>query len=213
MHCSVPSPARTTCHPRRAPHARSVVTNETTPRPNRQRTLHILRAIQLFLDRGDMVIISRPPSPPSSAAPPPGPTPLAVPMPTFDVARIGPDGRAVIAGRAQAGAKVVLLDGGKEIAQTRADQNGEWMVMAQEPPLERGPARTARAATCRGPCAGHLGPGRGGGGAEAARRRRSTQGVDAGHDYPAIGPGIAGAGAAGGGAAEVGRSADIDARL
>ena len=79
-----------------------------------------------------------PPSPPSSAAPPPGPTPLAVPMPTFDVARIGPDGRAVIAGRAQPGAKVVLLDGGKEIAQTRADQNGEWVVMAQEPPLSAG---------------------------------------------------------------------------
>ena len=42
---------------------------------------------------------------------------------------------------------------------------------------QRGPARTARAATRRGPCAGHLGPGRGGGGAEAARRRRSTRGV------------------------------------
>ena len=55
VHCSVPSPARTTCHPRRALHARSVVTNETIPRPNRQRTLHILRAIRLFLDRGDMV--------------------------------------------------------------------------------------------------------------------------------------------------------------
>ena len=78
---------------------------------------------------------------------------------------------------------------------------------------QRGPARTARTATHRGPCAGHLGPGRGGGGAEAARRRRSTRGVDAGHDYPAIGPGIAGAGAVGGGSAEVGRSADIDARL
>jgi nucleoid-associated protein YgaU len=56
-------------------------------------------------------------------------------MPTFDIARIGPDGRAVIAGRAQPGAKVVLLDGGKEIAQSRADQRGEWVVMAQEPPL------------------------------------------------------------------------------
>jgi len=78
----------------------------------------------------------------AAAAPPPGPppttTPPAVPMPTFDVARIEPDGRAVIAGRAQPGAKVVLLDGGKEIAQTRADQNGEWVVMAQDAPLSVG---------------------------------------------------------------------------
>ena len=59
-------------------------------------------------------------------------------MPTFDVARIGPDGRAVIAGRAQPDAKVVLLDGGKEIAQTRADHNGEWVVMVQESPLSAG---------------------------------------------------------------------------
>jgi LysM domain-containing protein len=73
----------------------------------------------------------------SSAAPPSGPppttTPPAVPMPTFDLARIEPDGRAVVAGRAQPGAKTILLDGGKEIAQTRADQNGEWVVIVQEP--------------------------------------------------------------------------------
>jgi hypothetical protein len=58
-----------------------------------------------------------------------------VAVPTFDVARIGPDGRAVIAGRAQAGAKIVLLDGGKEIAQGQADSNGEWVVLTQDPPL------------------------------------------------------------------------------
>src|SRR5262245_39351243 len=33
-------------------------------------------------------------------------------MPTFDVARIGADGRVVVAGRAAPGAKVFLLDGG-----------------------------------------------------------------------------------------------------
>ena len=47
------------------------------------------------------------------------PAPPTVAMPSFDVARIGPDGRAVVAGRAQPGAKIVLLDGGKEIAQRR----------------------------------------------------------------------------------------------
>jgi hypothetical protein len=64
--------------------------------------------------------------------------PPVVAVPTFDVARIGPDGRAVIAGRAQAGAKIVLLDGGKEIAQGQADANGEWVILAQEPPLAVG---------------------------------------------------------------------------
>jgi nucleoid-associated protein YgaU len=75
---------------------------------------------------------------PQTANPPPTTAPPAVPMPTFDVARIAPDGRAVIAGRAEPGAKVVLLDGGKEIAQSRADQSGEWVVIAQEPPLGAG---------------------------------------------------------------------------
>jgi nucleoid-associated protein YgaU len=58
--------------------------------------------------------------------------------PTFDVARIGPDGRAVIAGRATPGAKIVLLNGGKEIARGEADANGEWVIIAQDPPLPAG---------------------------------------------------------------------------
>ena len=79
-------------------------------------------------------------APPPAAAQPPGPeaAPLTVPVPTFDVARIGPDGRAVIAGRAQPGAKIVLLDGGKEIAKGQADANGEWVIIAQDPPLGPG---------------------------------------------------------------------------
>jgi hypothetical protein len=87
------------------------------------------------------------------AAPPPAPQPQAEPQkpaetppaaataiapPTFDVARIGADGRAVIAGRAQPGAKVVLLDGGKEIVNGQADQRGEWVMLVQEPPLTPG---------------------------------------------------------------------------
>lgn len=72
-------------------------------------------------------------SPPAQAAPAP-----ASPVPTFDVARIGPDGRAVIAGRATPGAKIVLLDGGKEIASSVADQRGEWVILAQDPPLAAG---------------------------------------------------------------------------
>lgn len=55
--------------------------------------------------------------------------------PTFDIARIGTDGRAVIAGRGAPGAKIVLLNGGKEIARSEADSRGEWVIIAQDPPL------------------------------------------------------------------------------
>ena len=80
----------------------------------------------------------KPPQPQAPSGEAPTEAPPVVAVPTFDVARIGPDGRAVIAGRAQAGAKIVLLDGGKEIAQGQADANGEWIILAQEPPLAVG---------------------------------------------------------------------------
>ncbi|HQS16725.1 LysM peptidoglycan-binding domain-containing protein [Reyranella sp.] len=79
--------------------------------------------------------------PPSATAAVPAlaPTPpAAVTAPSFDVARIGPDGRAVIAGRAAPGAKIVLLDGGKEIAKAESDTRGEWVIIVQDPPLSVG---------------------------------------------------------------------------
>ena len=79
-------------------------------------------------------------SPVAPAAPAPAPAPAqpTVAVPTFDIARISPDGRAVIAGRANPGAKVVLLDGGREIARGVADARGEWVIIAQDPPLGTG---------------------------------------------------------------------------
>jgi hypothetical protein len=60
-------------------------------------------------------------------------------VPTFDVVRVGPDGRAVIAGRAAAQSKIVLLDGGKETPFiTKADDRGEWVLVVQEPPFAPG---------------------------------------------------------------------------
>lgn len=64
--------------------------------------------------------------------------PASVAVPSFDVARIGTDGRAVIAGRAAPGAKIVLLNGGKEIAKAESDARGEWVVIVQDPPLSVG---------------------------------------------------------------------------
>ncbi len=69
---------------------------------------------------------------------PPSAPPAAAAKPSFDIARVGPDGRAVVAGRATPGAKVLLLDGGKEIASSMADANGEWVVVTQDTPLSPG---------------------------------------------------------------------------
>ena len=77
-----------------------------------------------------------PTGPPASSTPPADTT--ATTAPSFDIARIGPDGRAVVAGRAAPGAKIVLLDGGKEIAKAEADARGEWVVILQDPPLAVG---------------------------------------------------------------------------
>lgn len=78
-----------------------------------------------------------PAAPPAASPPSPAPADAAT-VPSFDVARIGPDGRAVVAGRAAPGAKVVLLDGGKEIASGVADARGEWVIIVQDPPLGAG---------------------------------------------------------------------------
>lgn len=97
------------------------------------------RSDQAAIDRAKVVAAANPPSAPDMANPAPSSAPTAAVMaPSFDVARIDPDGRAVIAGRAAPGAKIVLLDGGKEIAHGQADAHGEWVVLAQEPPLPPG---------------------------------------------------------------------------
>ena len=93
-------------------HERAVIERATTPAPS----------------------TSRPAPRPEGTEPPAA----AVMAPSFDVARIGRDGHAVIAGRAAPGAKIVLLDGGKEIARGEADSRGEWVLLIQDPPLAPG---------------------------------------------------------------------------
>lgn len=51
----------------------------------------------------------------------------------FDVVRIGERGDAVLAGRAVPKAEVVILDGGKEIGRTIADNRGEWVFVPSTP--------------------------------------------------------------------------------
>ncbi|WP_295137843.1 LysM peptidoglycan-binding domain-containing protein [uncultured Reyranella sp.] len=101
---------------------------------------------QAAIDQPVKAVIGGPASGPTPAststattAPAPASVPSAAPSsPSFDVARIGPDGRAVIAGRAAPSAKIVLLDGGKEIAKAESDSRGEWVIIVQDPPLTVG---------------------------------------------------------------------------
>ncbi len=53
--------------------------------------------------------------------------------PSFDVVRIDPKGNLVMAGRAQPGATVIILDGDKEIGRVTADAHGEWLYLPTAP--------------------------------------------------------------------------------
>ena len=70
------------------------------------------------------------PAAPSVATAAPAPAPIA---PTFDVVRVGPQGSAVIAGRAAPGAQVVVRDGGQDIGQAQANSSGEWLLLPAKP--------------------------------------------------------------------------------
>lgn len=53
--------------------------------------------------------------------------------PSFDVVRIGPDGNAVIAGRAAPNSTVRIREGDEVIGQATADERGEWVVLPDKP--------------------------------------------------------------------------------
>jgi hypothetical protein len=64
----------------------------------------------------------------------------SVQPPTFDVVRVGPLGDAVMAGRAEPGSKVVIMEGDTSIGEVVADERGEW-VFVPEAPLPPGTRR------------------------------------------------------------------------
>ncbi|MGP4665803.1 LysM peptidoglycan-binding domain-containing protein [Agrobacterium pusense] len=53
--------------------------------------------------------------------------------PTFDVLRVEPDGSAVVAGKAQPGAKLEILSNGKVVAQTTIDGSGDFAAVFDNP--------------------------------------------------------------------------------
>jgi hypothetical protein len=74
-------------------------------------------------------------APAASAAPRADAAAPAVPAepPRFDVVRIGARGTAVVAGRAEPGTEVILLEDGREIGRARADARGEWVILPASP--------------------------------------------------------------------------------
>jgi nucleoid-associated protein YgaU len=97
--------------------------------------------------RGDGTRWSDPPKPKEATAPQSAPAlafakptepdhvvqpPTPVP-PSFDVIKVGPTGTAVIAGRAEPGAKVIVRDGDKPIGEVTADRRGEWVLIPAQP--------------------------------------------------------------------------------
>lgn len=95
-------------------------------------------------------------------APPPGPASPAVAAapvapgiapgiaPGFDVVRVDPRGRAVIAGRAEAGAEVTVFDGTTVVARARADQRGSFVALPESPLAPGGRALTLAARDAEG---------------------------------------------------------------
>ncbi len=78
-------------------------------------------------------------------------TPRAPVPPSFDVVKVGPSGTAVIAGRAEPGAKVVVRDGDKAIGEVTADRRGEWVLVPEQP---LAPGNRLLSAEASGPSAG-----------------------------------------------------------
>jgi len=62
----------------------------------------------------------------------------ALAAPSFDIVRVGPQGNAVLAGRAEPGAELVIRDGDAELGRTKADSRGEWVLLPGAPLLPGG---------------------------------------------------------------------------
>ncbi|MGV1985007.1 LysM peptidoglycan-binding domain-containing protein [Agrobacterium sp. 22-221-1] len=73
------------------------------------------------------------PEPAKPAAAPADAAQSSAATPTFDVLRVEPDGSAVIAGKAQPGAKLEILSNGKVVAQTTIDGTGDFAAVFDNP--------------------------------------------------------------------------------
>lgn len=53
-------------------------------------------------------------------------------LPEITIARVDPDGNAVLAGKAVPRATVIVSENGKELGRTKADDAGEWVIVLEE---------------------------------------------------------------------------------
>lgn len=121
--------------------------NNDTPRRERSNWLLVLLVLLLGTVGGAIAYVSWPTSAGSNLAavprtpvagrdassgplepPPASATGLSV-GPSFDVVRIGPQGHAVIAGRAESGAEVTVYDGQRVLGTARADAQGQFVMV------------------------------------------------------------------------------------
>jgi hypothetical protein len=81
-------------------------------------------------------------SPQPAMPPPPGPTAAAktgvapagqTDVPHFDIVRVDPSGHAVLAGRAAPGSDVTVYDGQRELGHVTADNDGNWVLVPDQP--------------------------------------------------------------------------------
>ena len=86
---------------------------------------------------GTVVLMRTEPVADAAVRVPATPAPAPVAGPSFDVVRVGPSGSTVIAGRAEPGATVTILDQGRDgtaaLGETRADARGEWVLVPAAP--------------------------------------------------------------------------------
>ncbi len=115
--------------------------------PRRERSTWLLVLVFLLLGTvgGVVAFIEWPVAPPApvvaAVAPPakapvpqpvlpqPDPSPPRPAPPSFDVVRIGPQGHAVIAGRAERDAEVTVYDGQRSLGTVRADAQGQFVLL------------------------------------------------------------------------------------
>lgn len=78
------------------------------------------------------------------------PSPNPAIAPSFDVVRVGPQGNAVVAGRAEPGATVVVSDGDIKLGEATANGRGEWVLVPDAPLTPGGRELSLSARTAAG---------------------------------------------------------------
>lgn len=106
-----PAPVTTTAEPE--PPIKSVQQKPLQAVPEKSVAVPLVKAPKPTPEKSEPKVIE-----------PQGPRP-----PSFDVARVNPQGEAVIAGRAEPGSRIVIMDGDKELGHVTADRRGQWVFV------------------------------------------------------------------------------------